>query len=51
MIRGLAMLGNEREYRIATVALGQFEEALDRLNEGGAVHHPLFRLPLREHGG
>jgi ribosome-binding protein aMBF1 (putative translation factor) len=42
------MIGNEREYRITIAAIGRFEEALDRLEEGSAERHPLLQQALRE---
>ncbi len=41
------MIGNEREYRITNAAIGRFEEALDRLEEGSAERHPLLQQALR----
>ena len=42
------MIGNEREYRITTAAIGRFEAALGRLEEGSAGRHPLLQQALRE---
>ena len=41
------MIGNEREYRITNAAIGRFEDALDRLEEGSAERHPLLQQALR----
>jgi len=41
------MIGNEREYRITNAAIGRFEDALDRLEDGRAERHPLLQQALR----
>ncbi len=42
------MIGNEREYRITNAAIGRFEEALNRLDEGSTERHSLLQQALRE---
>lgn len=42
------MIGNEREYRITTATIGEFEAVLDRLEERSAERHPLLQQALGE---